>query len=354
MNGTIGEPALTSPADRPDAPVHAAESTGRSLWRQLMGSNTAWIFVVLLVLVAIFSAMKPGNFPTEFNIRAIATNAVGAADHRRRRDVRHHHRGHRPVGGVRAAVLRCDGGPDDEAFGDPTNKGWDVILLGLLVALASGLAWGILNGFLIAKAKVPALIVTLGTLGMAWGLAEIVSNGQDVRYIPNEMAHTIGAGRFFAVPWLVIIAAVVAIAGAILLNMTKFGRYTIGIGSNQEAARRAGINVDRHLIKVYALSGLLAGFGGFLALAYFTTTTISGHANDNLNAIAAVVIGGTSLFGGVGTVIGTAIGVFIPAVLQSGFIIIGIQSFWQNVAVGAVLIGAVFVDQLRRRSRERR
>jgi ribose transport system permease protein len=354
MNGTIGEPALTSPADRPDAPVHAAESTGRSLWRQLMGSNTAWIFVVLLVLVAIFSAMKPGNFPTEFNIRAIATNAsvlliiavgetfviiTGGID--------------LSVGyvllfsGVAAAETMA-------ASGDPTNKGWDVILLGLLVALASGLAWGILNGFLIAKAKVPALIVTLGTLGMAWGLAEIVSNGQDVRYIPNMMAHTIGAGRFFAVPWLVIVAAVVAIAGAILLNMTKFGRYTIGIGSNQEAARRAGINVEWHLIKVYALSGLLAGLGGFLALAYFTTTTISGHANDNLNAIAAVVIGGTSLFGGVGTVIGTAIGVFIPAVLQSGFIIIGIQSFWQNVAVGAVLIGAVFVDQLRRRSRERR
>ena len=353
MNGTIGEPALTSPADRPDAPVHAAESTGRSLWRQLMGSNTAWIFVVLLVLVAIFSAMKPGNFPTEFNIRAIATNAsvlliiaVGETFVIITAGI------DLSVGyvllfsGVAAAETMA-------AFGDPTNKGWDVILLCLLVALASGLAWGILNGFLIAKAKVPALIVTLGTLGMAWGLAEILSNGQDVRYIPRELA-TIGVGRFFAVPWLVILAAVVAIAGAILLNMTKFGRYTIGIGSNQEAARRAGINVERHLIKVYALSGLLAGLGGFLALAYFTTTTISGHANDNLNAIAAVVIGGTSLFGGVGTVIGTAIGVFIPAVLQSGFIIIGIQSFWQNVAVGAVLIGAVFVDQLRRRSRERR
>jgi ribose transport system permease protein len=353
MNGTIGEPALTSPADRPDAPVHAAESTGRSLWRQLMGSNTAWIFVVLLVLVAIFSAMKPGNFPTEFNIRAIATNAsvlliiaVGETFVIITAGI------DLSVGyvllfsGVAAAETMA-------ASGDPTNKGWDVILLGLLVALASGLAWGILNGFLIAKAKVPALIVTLGTLGMAWGLAEIVSNGQDVRYIPHEMGDTIGGGRFFAVPWLVIVAAVVAIAGAILLNMTKFGRYTIGIGSNQEAARRAGINVERHLIKVYALSGLLAGLGGFLALAYFTTTTISGHANDNLNAIAAVVIGGTSLFGGVGTVIGTAIGVFIPAVLQSGFIIIGIQSFWQNVAVGAVLIAAVFVDQLRRRSRER-
>lgn len=354
MNRTIEEPAPMSAANRPEAPVHPADSTGRSVGRRLTGSNTTWIFVVLLVLVAIFSAIKPDNFPTEFNIRAIATNAsvlliiaIGEAFVIMTAGI------DLSVGyvllfsGVTAAQAMA-------AFGDPTNKGWDIILLGLLVALASGLAWGILNGFLVAKAKVPALIVTLGTLGMAWGLAQIISNGQDIRYIPQEMASTIGSGRFFAVPWLVIVAAVVAIAGTILLNMTEFGRHTIGIGSNQEAARRAGINVERHLIKVYALSGLLAGLGGFLALAYFTTTTISGHANDNLNAIAAVVIGGTSLFGGVGTVIGTVIGVFIPAVLQSGFIIIGIQSFWQNVAVGAVLIGAVFVDQLRRRSRERR
>ena len=188
---------------------------------------------------------------------------------------------------------------------------------------------------------------------MAWGMAQILSNGQDLRYIPSQLATVVGAGRFFAVPWLVIIAALVAAVGSVVLRMTRFGRYTFGVGSNEEAARRAGINVDRHLIKVYALSGLLAGFGGFLALAYFTTTTISGHANDNLNAIAAVVIGGTSLTGGIGTVVGTTIGVFIPAILASGFIIVGLQSFWQNVAVGAVLIVAVFVDQFRRRSRER-
>ena len=150
-----------------------------------------------------------------------------------------------------------------------------------------------------------------------------------------------------------IVAAVVAAVGTLLLQFNRFGRYTLAIGSNKEAARRTGIPVDRHLIKVYALSGMLAGLGGVLALSYFTTTTISGHANDNLNAIAAVVIGGTSLAGGVGTIIGTTIGVFIPAVLQSGFIIVGMQSFWQNVAVGAVLIVAVFIDQRRRRSRDR-
>ena len=124
--------------------------------------------------------------------------------------------------------------------------------------------------------------------------------------------------------------------------------YTFAIGSNEEAARRVGVRVDRHLIMVYALSGLLAGFAGVLSLAQFGTTAIAGQSTTNLNVIAAVVIGGTSLFGGVGTIFGTVVGLFIPAVLQNGFVIIGVQPFWQQVAVGAVLIAAVYVDQRRR------
>jgi ribose transport system permease protein len=146
----------------------------------------------------------------------------------------------------------------------------------------------------------------------------------------------------------------VAAVFAVLLHATRFGRYTFAIGSNEEAARRAGIRVDRHLIKVYALMGMLSGLAGFLSLARFSTTTIGGHSTDNLQAIAAVVIGGTSLFGGVGTLLGTIFGVFIPAVLQNGFVIVGVQPFWQQVAVGAVLILAVYLDQLRRRSEYQR
>jgi len=111
-----------------------------------------------------------------------------------------------------------------------------------------------------------------------------------------------------------------------------------------------GLKVDRHLIKVYAISGLLAGVAGILSLAQFGTTAIAGQSQTNLNVIAAVVIGGTSLFGGVGTIFGTVVGLFIPAVLQNGFVIVGVQPFWQQVAVGAVLVGAVYIDQLRRAS----
>ena len=166
---------------------------------------------------------------------------------------------------------------------------------------------------------------------------------------------TIGLGRLFSqVPWLVIIAFAIALVFGVVLAATRFGRYTYAVGSNEEAARRAGIKVDRHLIKVYALAGMLSGLAGFMSLARFSTTTIAGHDTDNLSAIAAVVIGGTSLFGGIGTMLGTVFGVFIPAVLQNGFVIVGVQPFWQQVAVGAVLIGAVYLDQLRRRSQHRR
>ena len=326
-----------------------------SIVARALGTNGAWIFLLLVALMFVFNFLAPGKFWTEFNVRTMAENvsvllviAVGETFVM-------------ATGGIDLSVgyvLLFSGVTSAQAMNwgghDPTNSGWDVVLLGLAVALGSGLAWGVLNGLVVAKAKVPALIATLGTLGMSWGLAEILSNGQDLRYLPKIIGD-MGAGRVFdKIPFVVIVAILVAIVGGITLNLTRFGRYTLAIGSNQEAARRAGINVDRHLIKVYAMSGMLAGFAGFMSLAIFTTTTISGHANDNLQAIAAVVIGGTSLVGGVATVVGTTIGVCIPMVLFSGFTILGYQSFWRDVAVGAVLILAVYADQLRRRRRERR
>jgi ribose transport system permease protein len=251
-------------------------------------------------------------------------------------------------------VLVFAGVVSAKAMNGMDANGWGVILVGLVVALGCGLGWGILNGILITKARVPPLIVTLGTLGMALGLALIITDGVDIREVPPKLVTSIGVGRLFdQIPWLVVIAAAVAIVFGVLLWATRFGRHTYAIGSNAEAALRAGINVDRHLIAVYAIAGGLAGLAGFMSLARFATTTIGGHATDNLQAIAAVVLGGTSLFGGVGTVLGTVVGVFIPAVLQNGFVITGVEPFWRDVAVGAVLILAVYLDQLRRRTQYR-
>jgi len=229
------------------------------------------------------------------------------------------------------------------------GQGWGAAIVGALVAIAAGLAWGLLNGFLIARAKVPPLIVTLGTLGAALGLAQVITGGVDLRDIPTVMVNTVGFGNtVWQIPTLAVIAAVIVVVGIVILHRTRFGLHTFALGSNPEAGRRSGLNVNGHIIMIYALSGLLAGFAGWLNLAFFQSTTISGQSSTNLSVIAGVVIGGTSLFGGYGSILGSVIGVFIPATLQNGFVIIGIQPFWQQVVVGAVLIAAVYVDQQRR------
>jgi ribose transport system permease protein len=339
------------PAEVPDEV--ALEPTGdglRGVLRRRLTETTTWTFLILLGIVAGFAALRFQQFATVFNFRNIAADASGLLII--------------AVGmtfviitaGIDlsvGSVLVFSGVIAAKVMLAIGGGGWDAIAAGLVAGLIAGTAWGVVNGVLVTKARVPPLIVTLGTFGMALGSALLITGGIDVRGVPLQLTTTIGIGQLAGVPYVVIIAAAVTAVGAVTLSMTRFGRYTYAIGSNAEAARRAGINVDRHLIKVYALSGFLAGMAGMVSLARFATTTIGGHSTDNLAAIAAVVLGGTSLFGGIGTVLGTVVGVFIPAILQNGFVILGVQPFWQQVAVGAVLIIAVYIDQLKRRAQER-
>jgi ribose transport system permease protein len=236
-----------------------------------------------------------------------------------------------------------------EALGTDTVS---TVVIGTGVALIAGLAWGVFNGFCIARLKVSALITTLGSMGSALGLAYLITSGNDVRTVPTALI-ALGTGSIGGVPWLVVIAALFTVVGMIVLHLTRYGRHTYLVGSNPEASRRAGINVPRHLLSLYALSGVLAGIAAMLSLGRFSTTTLEGHGTDPLDAITAVVLGGTSLYGGRGTIIGTVIGVFIPAVLANGFIIMGVQPFWQMVVVGFVVIAAVYADQLKRQSQDR-
>jgi len=239
----------------------------------------------------------------------------------------------------------------------PTDFGesWVVGILGIVVALASGTAWGFVNGFLVAKAKVPPMIVTLGTYSAALGLTQVVTGGIDMSAVPGSLVNSIGFGQIpgIGLPILVVIAAVVVVVGMILLNRTRFGLHTKSVGSSAEACRRVGINVDRHIIKVYVFAGFLAGLAGILNLSFFRSTTIAGQSLTNLNVIAGVVIGGTSLFGGIGTVFGTVVGLLIPTTLRNGFIILSVPPYWQQVVVGAFLVIAVYVDQVRRASAAR-
>jgi ribose transport system permease protein len=228
------------------------------------------------------------------------------------------------------------------------------IPVGIATGLLVGLACGFINGLLVTKLKLTPFIATLGTLGIFLGTAQILSGGTNVPYVPTAIQSEIGTRDLLGfLPVPIAIGLVVVILAILALHLTQFGRYTYAIGSNADAARRVGIDVERHLLKVYTLSGFLAGLAGIIDLARFNTASVGAHTLDNLAAISAVVIGGTSLFGGIGTIIGSVVGTFIPAVLRNGFVIAGVQPFWQEVAIGIILLLAVFIDQRRRSAEER-
>jgi ribose transport system permease protein len=222
------------------------------------------------------------------------------------------------------------------------------VTVGFLAAIAAGGAFGLVNGLLVARAGIPPFVVTLGTLGIATGLGYLLNNGQEISAIPSSVA-TFGntnMGGWIPVP--VLITAVITIWCGLLLARTRFGAYTLSIGDSREAVVRAGINDRRYLLRIHLLAGLLAGVAGVLVMARLGAGSPDAGATDNLNAIAAVVIGGASLFGGKGTVTGSVIGTAIIAVLVTGLVLINVPPFWQEVAVGAVLIIAVYIDQLRK------
>jgi ribose transport system permease protein len=221
--------------------------------------------------------------------------------------------------------------------------------IGVLVIIATSIVLGLFNGVLVTMLRLPPFIVTLGTLGMFFGAADLISGGTNISAVPSSFQDKVGNGKIVGLFVPVVIALGFVIVTHILLRYTRFGRYTAAIGSNQEASRRVGITVDRHLIKVYTLAGFCAGVAAMIDLSRFGSINLAAHNTDNLNAIAAVVIGGTSLFGGIGTILGTVVGAFIPTVLQNGFIIQGVDPFWQELLVGATIIVAVYLDQLRRR-----
>jgi ribose transport system permease protein len=319
-----------------------------------------WIFLLLIALIVIFSALRPEQFGSAYNLSQLTINAaillvlsVGQTFVIISAGI------DLSIGAVlvfssvtSAQVMLALSGAPGGTYGT-TDGGWGVIAVGTIVALLSGAAWGFINGFLIAVARIPALIVTLGTLGMALGAAQILTGGIDVRAIPALLVDEIGAGYVAGIPVLVLIAIIVSVVFGVVLHLTRFGLHVFAVGSNPEAARRAGVKTRRRIIAIYIVSGTLAGLAAVMANARFATTTIGGHAMDNLSTISAVVLGGTSLFGGIGSIAGTVIGVFIPIVLLNGFVILGIPPFWQTIAMGAVLILAVWIDQLKRRARER-
>lgn len=354
-------PIRTAPAAVPDAQTEPTpEESPRAGRRLLIALTGNWVFLALIGVIVVFSVWSGSTFLSVTNFRDILWNsttiillAVGT--------------NYLIIGGQldlsigsvlvfssvvgAKLIVRISGKPGADGSYPHATLG---IIIGGLCCIVIGAAWGALNGVLVTRLRIPSFVVTLGTLGMALGLAQVIGKGTDVVGLPpSPIQKALGIENLLGIKLVVWIAVLIAVLAGLVLASTRFGRYTYAIGSNAEAARRSGIRVDGHVIALFLMTGALAGLAGFLEFARFTTTAINGHNSDNLLAIAAVIIGGTSLFGGRGTMFGAIVGVLIPVTLTNGFQIVGVQPFWQTVLIGAFLIVAVTFDQVKRKQQLR-
>jgi len=217
--------------------------------------------------------------------------------------------------------------------------------LGIASALLAGLACGAINGLLVTVGRIPPFIATYGMLWIAFGLGYVFMKGEVIYGLPEQFRF-IGAGFLWGIPFPVIVATVLLIALHLLLHKTVLGRSIYAIGGNPDAARLSGMPVTRRLVTVYALSGLLSGVAALVVIARINAAD-SGLGEDLLlPAIAAVCLGGTSLFGGIGGIIGTAVGSVILALIINGMNLLGVQTFWQNAVMGTIILISVLADQL--------
>lgn len=320
---------LKEPADRPP---NRRKSTGN--WLQIAG-----ILPILVIICILFSILTP-NFPTAGNVvnifRQASINIVLAT-------------------GLTFVILT--GGIDlsvGSILGVSAVVGVLVSLsavswLAIPAALLTGLAIGLINGALIAFLDLPPFIVTLGGLTALRGTAYLVANGTTVLNRNLNFAW-VGNSYLGPFPWLVVIALLTVLASWFVLRRTVLGVQIYAVGGNQRAARLTGIKVNRVLLFVYGVSGLLAGLAGIMSSSrLYSATGLLGNGYE-LDAIAAVILGGTSFTGGIGTIPGTLLGALIIAVLNNGLTLLNMSYFWQLVVKGLVIIVAVVIDRLRRRS----
>jgi inositol transport system permease protein len=215
------------------------------------------------------------------------------------------------------------------------------------MGLAVGLLFGAFNGFIITRANVPSFIVTLGTMTMGRGLALILSRGRPVSNLSDSF-NFIGGGSLLGIPVPILLLGIIFLVCLLLLNKTTTGRYIYAIGGNEQAARASGIGVNKVKMFVYTISGGLSALAGIVLASRITTGQPNIGAGFELTAIAAAVIGGTSTSGGIGTMSGTLIGALLIGVISNSLDLLNVSSYYQQVIMGAIIIGAVSLDKLSR------
>ncbi|MCE2749846.1 MAG: ribose ABC transporter [Rhodobacter sp.] len=329
---TTPEPPLRAP-DHVSPPADHADKARTALQR--IADLRAWLFLAFLILA--FELWSRASFGgtflfNPFNIQSIAIFAVAPL-----------------LLATGQTFVIISGGIDlSMGFIIPGMGLPLAVLFGALVAIAVAAVPGMVNGLLVSRLKVPPFIGTLGMFGVARGVAFLLAGGTTVP-VQNSFFAALGNGRFYGVPWIVIVTAVFVLLMHYLLSQTRFGQHNYAIGANVQAASRAGIDIKRHLLRLYILSGICAGLAGFLYAARFSAGAAQAGEPLLLDSVAAVVIGGASLFGGSGTILGTVAGAFVIAVIQYGLVFINVAPFWQFISVGIVIIISVLIDQAQRR-----
>jgi ribose transport system permease protein len=343
----------TQPAEDP-TPAADVESRFSNLTR----SSTFWIFLVVVGLVVVFGAITPNNvFIKPTNLLTIGLNAsqiillalgmtfliaAGQLD--------------LSVGFslilssvLAAKTMVAVGGPLEQVSAGNYPNLIPAIAAGVAVAIGSGALFGLVNGLLVTRLRLNSFIATLATSGIYYGIALIFTSAANVPFLPDQLQTYFGSNRLFGlVPVPLLLTLVVCGVLWWTMRQTRFGVRTLAIGSEREAAVRAGIGVDAHMLRLFVLMGVLVGLAAVIDLARNASTNVVGHQTDNLQAIAAVVLGGTSLFGGIASIGGTILGSLIPVMMANGLVILNVQPFFQLVVVGLILIIAVYLDQRRR------
>lgn len=298
--------------------------------------------IIALFILCIFLSVFPGtsaSFPTVKNmfnvLRQISSNLLLAC-------------GMTMViilGGIDLSVGSVIALSGVLAAGCVSRYGW-AIPAAMLVGILVGLLIGMFNGIVVAKTTIPPFIVTLATMNIARGLAGVYTGGSPVRVVSKEWQF-LGAGYIGGVPVPVIIMIVVFIISVLIMNRTKLGRYIYAVGGNMQAAKFSGISVWRVKFLVFTYTGLLAGLAGVILASRMYSGQPTAGEGAEMDAIAAVVVGGTSMSGGSGKLGGTLIGALIIGILSNGLNLMNVNSFWQTVVKGVVILLAVFIDYVR-------
>ncbi|GAA1572346.1 ABC transporter permease [Leucobacter aridicollis] len=350
--------AVRTPSTESVTTPPSFDSSEPSAARRLLTSTAFLIAVVVVALILLFGLLSPnGVFLGPANFRNLALDSaqlillavgmtflVGAGE----LDL--------SIGAnvilssvVAAKVITWLGGSPEAVLAGEYTNALLAVLAGVAAAIGTGLLFGFINALLVNTLRVNSFIVTLAMMSVGSGLAYIVTNGVNVSSLPREMQKGFGSADFIGIiPIPALLALVVGAIAWYTMTKLRFGAHTLGMGSSLRAAERAGVNVRRQRIKLFLIMGGICGLVGFIDIARFLTTNIQGHQGDALAAIAAVVIGGTSLFGGRASVPGSMIAAIIPAVLINGLVILRVGSFYQLVVTGAILLIAVGIDQRRR------